>query len=80
MKSVIFQAGESLEKVRAATTEAKALAKKEMFRAAKAQLQLEDDPGEIAVVKARQLVEEIEEKAGYRTRTEYEDLRPWLVG
>eukprot|EP00435_Cladocopium_sp_Y103_P047954 s689_g14.t1 len=56
------EAGESLEKVRAATNEAKALAKKEMLRAAKAKLQLEDDPGEIAVAKARQLLEVVEEK------------------
>lgn len=57
------EAGESLEKVRAATTEAKALAKKEMLKAAKAKLQLEDDPGEMAVAKARQLLEVVEEKA-----------------
>eukprot|EP00434_Breviolum_minutum_P007151 symbB.v1.2.006312.t1/scaffold354.1/size221495/7 len=56
------EAGESLERVRAAVTEAKALAKKELLRVAKARLQLDDDPGEVAVAKARQLVEALEEK------------------
>lgn len=34
-----------------------------MLKAAKAKLQLEDDPGEMAVAKARQLLEVVEEKA-----------------
>ena len=41
---------------------------KELLRVAKARLQLDDDPGEVAVAKARQLVEALEEKAGKQLR------------
>lgn len=41
---------------------------KELLRVAKARLQLDDDPGEMAVAKARQLVEALEEKAGKQLR------------
>ncbi|CAK9068778.1 unnamed protein product [Durusdinium trenchii] len=56
------EAGEALEAVRAACRNAKETAKKELLRAAKVRLHLEEDPGEMAVSKARELVEMCEDK------------------